>query len=459
MLEKEILSNLVFNEAYARKVLPFLKPEYFHDYRDRWAYLAIHGYIEKYNVVPDLTALEIDINGRSDIKEKECRDTIDYIKTFSPDHQRNADWLTDKTEEFCQDKAIYNGIMASIEILQDKKGKKPRSLIPSILTDALAVSFDTNIGHDFLEDFEKRFEFYHKIEARTPFDLEMLNKITKNGLPGKTLNVILGGVGFGKTMFLCHFAANYLVQGKNVLYITLEMAEERIAERIDANLLDIELDMLTEIPKSVYDRKIAKVREKTVGKLIIKEFPTAGAHVGHFRHLLHELKIKKNFIPDVIMIDYLNICASSRVKMSGNINTYVYVKFIAEEIRGLAVETKATIWSATQVNREGFDSSDPGMTNTSESFGLPATVDFMGVIVETDDLNKLGQIMFKQLKNRFGDIRKNTRFVLGVDRNKQRLFDVEQRAQTNISAEPDTPVFDHGATATRFNKDLFKGFR
>lgn len=458
MLEKTILSNLVYNEAYARKVLPFLKPEYFVDYKDRWAFKAIAGYIEKYNTIPGIDALEIDINGRSDIKEKECRDTIEYVKTFSPDHQHNIHWLSDKTEEFCQDKAIYNGIMASIEILQDKSGKKPRSAIPTILQDALAVSFDTNIGHDFLEDFDKRFEFYHKIEARTPFDIEMLNKITKNGLPGKTLNVILGGVGFGKTMFLCHFAANYLVQGKNVLYITLEMAEERIAERIDANLLDIELDMLMDVPKAVYDRKIQKLREKTVGKLIIKEFPTAGAHVGHFRHLLHELKIKKNFVPDIIMIDYLNICASSRVKMSGNINTYVYVKFIAEEIRGLAVETKSMIWSATQVNREGFGSSDPDMTNTSESFGLPATVDFMGAIIETDELNKLNQLMFKQFKNRFGDIRKNTRFVIGVDRNKMRLYDVEQKAQnTIVSAQemPDKPVFD----ATRFNKDLFRNFK
>lgn len=457
-LERAIFNNLLNNETYARKTIPFLKPDYFHNRNDKVVFELIDAYVGKYNAFPTKEALLVDLNNRDNISEdqfKECKQIVEEIPDQS-DQLSSVDWLVDQTEKFCQDKAIYNAIMQSIQIMDDKTGKMSKGAIPQLLSDALAVSFDTSIGHDFVEDSESRFEFYHRKEERLPFDIDYLNKITRGGLPRKTLNILLAGTGVGKTLAMCHFAASYYASGKNVLYITMEMAEEKIAERIDANLLNTPLDELYMLPKETYDKRIARLKEKTPGRLIVKEYPTSTAGAANFRHLLNELKIKKNFIPDVVFIDYLNICASSRMKQGANVNSYTYIKAIAEELRGLAVEFNVPIISATQTTRGGYDSSDVGLTDTSESFGLPATADFMVALIATDELKALNQMMVKQLKNRYADPEMYKRFVVGVDRSKMRLYDCEQSAQDDIV--DDSPVYDKTPSG-KFDRDKFSGFK
>lgn len=442
-LESVIFNNLINNEDYGRKVIPFLKTEYFHNKIDQVVFQLIENYVTTYNAFPTKEVLMIDLsnyNGISDDQFTECKVAIDQIPNQS-DGLSKVEWLIDQTETFCQEKSIHNAIMKSIEILGDNKGGLSKGAIPDLLSAALAVSFDTSIGHDFLTDTDSRFEFYHRKEERIPFDIEYLNKITKGGLPRKTLNVILAGTGVGKSLAMCHMASANLVGGKNVLYITMEMAEEKIAERIDANLLNVSLDQLYDISKELYDKKINRLREKTVGKLIIKEYPTACAGSANFRHLLNELKIKRNFIPDIIYIDYLNICSSSRMKQGGGVNSYTYIKAIAEELRGLAVEFNVPIVTATQTTRGGFDNSDVGLTDTSESFGLPATADLMIALISTDELKQLNQMMVKQLKNRYADPEMYKRFIIGVDKSRMKLYDAEDAAQDDLvrdTVAPDT---------------------
>jgi len=458
-IERVIFNNLVNNENYARKTIPFLKSDYFHDRTDRIVFELIDKYVGKYNAFPTKEAMIVDLNNINDVSEdqfKECKTVIEDIPDQS-EHISKIEWLVDQTEKFCQDKAIYNAIMQSIKVMDDKTGALAKGSIPQLLSDALAVSFDTSIGHDFIEDAQSRFEFYHRKEERLPFDLDLLNKITRGGIPRKTLNILLAGTGVGKTLAMCHFAASYLANGKNVLYITMEMAEEKIAERIDANLLDVQLDELAMLPKETYDKKIERLKQKTPGRLIIKEYPTSTAGAANFRHLLNELKIKRNFVPDVIFIDYLNICSSSRIKQGANVNSYTYIKAIAEELRGLAVEFNVPVISATQTTRSGFDSSDVSLTDTSESFGLPATADFMIALIATDELKALNQIMIKQLKNRYSDPELYKRFVIGVDRPKMRLYDAEQSAQEDIV--DDSPVYDNTASGQKFGKEKFQGFK
>ena len=454
-LEQTILKNLIQNEEYTRKVLPYIKSEFFQERDEEFLFKQIKEYFLKYKSVPTPEALIIDIDEKDDIDAQLLSDTIRLVGEIKSDTSTTPEnWLEDSTEEWCKDRAVYNGVMNSIEIIQSDGSKGE---IPDILRDALSVSFDTNIGHDFLDDWEPRYDFYHTEEERVPFDLELMNKITKGGMPNKTLNICMAGTGVGKSLFMCHVAASCLVQGKNVLYITLEMAEEKIAERIDANLLDISLNDLQDLPKSMYKKKIKRVQEKTKGKLIVKEYPTASAHSGHIRHLLQELDLKKNFKPDVIFIDYLNICASFRVRPGSSVNTYTYVKSIAEEMRGLAVEFDVPIMSATQTNRTGFVSTDVGLEDTSESFGLPATADFMFALISTEDLQELDQVMVKHLKNRYNDPTYHRRFVVGVDRAKMRLFDCEQSAQDELVDIG--PVMDSTATGERISAEKTEDFK
>jgi replicative DNA helicase len=442
--EHLILKNLLHDEDYARRTLPYLKSEYFSDLNEKVIYEELDKFINKYNALPSREALTIEIDKRTNINDGQFSDIASYVNSLNVDDQDDKDWLINTTEEFCQEKAIYNAIMESISII-DGDAKRDKGSIPELLSDALAVSFDPNVGHDFLDNSDARFDFYHRVEERIPFDLEYLNKITKGGVPKKSLNIILAGTGVGKSLAMCHMASANLLDGKNVLYITMEMAEEKIAERIDANLLNVRLDELKEIPKASYDKKMDRVRNKTTGKLIVKEYPTAAANVGHFRHLINELRLKKSFKPDVIYIDYLNICASSRMKVGGSINTYTYIKSIAEELRGLAVEQNVPIWSATQTTRSGYSNSDVGLEDTSESFGLPATADFMIAIISTEELQNLNQVMVKQLKNRYGDPNTNKRFVLGIDRAKMRLYDAEQSAQDDlINVDDSGPINSFG---------------
>ena len=448
-IESVILSNLLFNEGYARKVIPFLQQEYFSDYVEKILFNLINDYVQKYNSFPSKEALAIDLSNKDGLNEDIFKKAKEYIQGLNYEEETEDGWLVDQTEKFCQEKAIYNAIMSSIQILDDRTGKTPKGAIPQILSDALAVSFDTQIGHDFIEDANARYEFYHTKEIKIPFDLEYFNKITQGGLPKKTLNIALAGTGVGKSLFMCHCAAANMTQGQNVLYITLEMAEERIAERIDANLLDVTVDELILLPKDIYDKKIERVRNKTKGKLIIKEYPTACAGSANFRHLLNELKIKKNFVPDIIYIDYLNICMSSRIRNGANVNSYTLVKAIAEELRGLAVEFNVPVVSATQTTRSGYSSSDLGLEDTSESFGLPATADFMFGLQRSEEMDDLNQILVKQLKNRYSDPGINRRFILGVDRSKMRLYDVEQSAQEDIL---DGPVMDN----TKFGQEDYE---
>ena len=466
-IENAIFGNLVHNEEYARKCIPFLKEEYFTSQAEKALFRLIKEYVDKYNSFPSKEVMAIDLSNTEGISEGTFKDCKDLINDITQDKETQLDWLLDQTEKFCQDKAVYNAIMASIGILDDKTGKTSKGAIPQILSDALAVSFDTHIGHDFLEDADSRYEFYHKKETRVAFDLDYFNKITQGGLPKKTLNIALAGTGVGKSLFMCHCAAANLTEGKNVLYITLEMAEERIAERIDANLLDVSIDDLKVLPKEVYDKKIERVKKKTDGKLVIKEYPTACAGSANFRHLLNELKLKKKFVPDIIYIDYLNICMSSRIKYAANVNSYTLIKAIAEELRGLAVEFNVPIVSATQTTRSGYSSSDVGLEDTSESFGLPATADFMfALIKQSEEMADLNQIVVKQLKNRYGDPSFNARFVIGVDRSKMRLYDVEQSAQKDLL---DGPVMDNtkfgsedyerNQPKNKFDKSMFAGFK
>jgi replicative DNA helicase len=441
-IERTTLSNLVFNEEYCRKVLPFIKPDYFDVKEERVVFEEITNFVDKYKKIPTKISLEIEVESRKDLTEDQHRKIVDIIQKLDSTDV-DMEWLVDTTEKFCKDKAIYNAIVEGISIIDGKDKNRSADAIPSILTNALAVCFDNAVGHDYFDDSDKRFEFYHRVEERIPFDLDFFNKITKGGLPNKTLNICLAGTGVGKSLFMCHMAASCLSQGKNVLYITLEMAEERIAERIDANLMNVSMEDLHNLPKKMFDDKIENIMGKTNGKLIIKEYPTASAHSAHFRGLIKELAIKRSFKPDMIFIDYLNICASSRLKGAANVNSYTYIKSIAEELRGLAVECDVPIMSATQTTRSGFTSSDLGLEDTSESFGLPATADFMFALISNEELDALNQIVVKQLKNRYNDPTVNKRFVLGVDRSKMRLYDVETKEQEDlVDSGQDVAVFD-----------------
>ena len=431
-LEDTILSNLIHNEDYCRKVLPFLKDEYFANRSDKVLFSEIYAFVDKYNNLPTKETLIIELGNRKDITEEEYKAIKQTINGLSYE-ENELQWLLDTTEKFCKDKAVNNAVLNGIKILDGKDKKRTPEAIPSILSEALAVSFDNHIGHDYIDDADDRFDWYHRTELRLPFDLQYFNKITKGGVPQKTLNVCLAGTGVGKSLFMCHLAASSLLEGKNVLYVTLEMAEERIAERIDANLLDVTTDDLHALPKQMFDDRVKRLKERSPGKLIIKEYPTASAHSGHFKSLLNELALKKSFRPDVLFIDYLNICASSRFK-GGNISSYFYIKAIAEELRGLAVEFKLPIFTATQTTRSGFTSTDIGLEDTSESFGLPATADFMFALMTNEELDSLNQMKVKQLKNRYSDPAINRSFILGVDRSKMRLYDVEQKAQNIVDA-------------------------
>ena len=444
-IERTALTQLVTNEQFARKVLPFLKGDYFADKTERTVFEEITKFVDRYNKIPTQTSLEIEVSARKDLNEEEFKKVVAVIKTLEFTDV-DFDWLVNTTEQFCKGKAVYNAIVEGISIIDGKDKLRGPDAISDILTEALAVGFDSRIGHDYLFDYDERYDFYHTLEEKIPFDLEFFNKITKGGLPPKTLNIALAGTGVGKSLFMCHVAANCLSQGKNVLYITLEMAEERIAERIDANLMNITIDDLHELPKQMFEDKIAKIIKSTSGKLIVKEYPTASAHSAHFRGLMKELAIKKSFKPDILFIDYLNICTSSRFKGATNVNSYMYIKAIAEELRGLAVETNLPIMSATQTTRSGFVSSDVGLEDTSESFGLPATADLMFALISNEELDELNQIAVKQLKNRYNDPTVNKRFVIGIDRAKMRLFDVKPSEQNDLvdNGQEDfaEPVFD-----------------
>jgi len=426
-----ILRNLLYNEEYLRKVIPFIKPDYYEDSNQRIVFEEIEKFIQEYNQPATKEVLCIEVEKRQDINDTTFSEITKLI-SYLEDSPTDFDWLCDTTEKWCRDRAIYLALMESISLAEGKDKDKDRDAIPSILSNALAVSFDAHVGHDYLLDYETRYESYHRKEDKIPFDLEYFNKITKGGLPNKTLNIALAGTGVGKSLFMCHVASSALLGGKNVLYITLEMAEEKIAERIDANLLNVPIQEITELPKQMFEEKVTKLSQKTQGSLIIKEYPTASAHSGHFRSLLNELALKKSFRPDIIFIDYLNICASERYRAGSNVNSYTVVKAIAEELRGLAVEANVPIVSATQTTRSGYGSSDVDITDTSESFGLPATADLMFALISTDDLEGLGQIMVKQLKNRYNDPTISKRFVVGIDRAKMRLYDCEQTAQDDI---------------------------
>ena len=449
-----ILSNLLYDEVYARKVLPFIRDEYFEERTDRVVFQQIAEYVKAYDGLPTKEVLHIESEKRDDLTQDEFVLVENLIDALHESTSERA-WAEDTTESWCKERAIYLALMKSIQIADGQDEKHSNDAIPDILKDALAVGFDQHVGHDYIDDSEGRYEYYHRKENKIEFDLEMFNKITAGGISNKTLNIALAGTGVGKSLFMCHYAASVLLQGKNVLYITCEMAEEKIAERIDANLLNTNIKEVAELPKTVFEKKINKLREKTQGQLIIKEYPTASAHVGHFRSLLSELKLKKNFVPEIIFVDYLNICASSRYRSAVNVNSYNYVKAIAEELRGLAVEFDLPIFSATQTTRGGFTSTDPDLTDTSESFGLPATADLMIALISSDELEELGQIMVKQLKNRYNDPTYNKRFVVGIDRPKMRLYDCEQEAQDDIL---DTNVDTH-STTTQDSKAKFNDWK
>lgn len=458
-IEQTILSNLVFNEEYCRTVLPFLNKRYFNDRKESIIFEEINRFFIEYNkcITPEILSIEVikrkDISG---LEDKEINDTLINIKQSDI----NKDWLLRETESFCKQRAIYNAILDSIGIIEGRDKTYQEDAIPSLLSNALAVSFDNHVGHNYIDDSDARFEFYHKVEEKLKFDLDIFNKITKGGLSKKTLNIILAGTGTGKSLFMCHCASANILNNKNVLYITMEMAEERIAERIDANLLNLTMDELSVIDKKTFDTRLDRIKKKSQGRLIIKEYPTAGAHAGHFRALLEELKLKQDFIPDIVYIDYLNICASQRLKANSNANSYTLIKSIAEELRGLAVEYSIPIMSATQVTRSGYASSDIELTDTSESFGLPATADLMFALISTEELDELGQILVKQLKNRYADPSYYKRFVIGIDKSKMKLYDLEQSAQQNLhdsgQTYEDKPVFDNSAFGQRIQTEGFK---
>ena len=450
-----ILRNLLHNEEYIRKVIPFIKSEYFEDVNQKIVFEEILKFVQEYNQPATKEVLCIEVEKRQDINDTSFKE-ITQMVSYLEDEPTEFNWLVDTTEKWCRDRAIYLALMESIHIADGKDEKKNRDSIPSILSDALAVSFDTHVGHDYLLDYEQRYESYHRKEEKIEFDLEYFNKITKGGLPNKTLNIALAGTGVGKSLFMCHVASSVLLQGRNVLYITLEMAEERIAERIDANLLNVPIQDIAELPKQMFENKVTNLSKKTQGTLIIKEYPTASAHSGHFKSLLNELALKKSFHPDIIFIDYLNICSSSRFRGGSNVNSYTLVKSIAEELRGLAVEFNVPIVSATQTTRSGYGSSDVELTDTSESFGLPATADLMFALISTEELEGLGQILVKQLKNRYNDPTIHKRFVVGIDRAKMRLYDCEQSAQQDILDNGKDEEYDY---EEKKPKKTFEGFK
>ena len=455
-IETTIIRNLIHNEEYSRKVIPFLEPDYFERRSEKILFEEISTFIVKYGSSVTIEALNIEVENRNDVTDdevKEIKDINQYLNNSPVDQQ----WLLDITEKWCRDRAIYLALMESIHIADGNDEKKNRDAIPSILSDALSVAFDNNVGHDYLQNYEERYDYYHKKEEKIEFDLDYFNKITKGGLPNKTLNIALAGTGVGKSLFMCHVASSVLLQGRNVLYITLEMAEEKIAERIDANLLDVQIQDIIDIPKPMFEDKVQKLQKKTQGQLIIKEYPTASAHAGHFDALIKELHLKKDFVPDIIFIDYLNICTSQRYRAGSNINSYTVIKSIAEELRGLAVKYKLPIFSATQTTRGGFANSDVSITDTSESFGLPATADLMFALISNEELEEMGQIMVKQLKNRYNDLTTHRKFVVGIDRAKMKLYDVEQTAQDDIL---DTePTFKYNDTADKFKSKNFDGWQ
>ena len=454
-IEQTILRNLLTDEKYMRKVLPFIKPDYFQGVY-KTLFREVGKYVAKYNKLPSSESLSIELQD-ANMSQDQFTMAMEIVPQLFTIEKIDQEWLLNNTEKWCQDRAIYNSIMESISIIDGKHDSLTKNAIPELLQKALGVAFDTNIGHDYIENAEERYDFYHKEEDRIPFDLDYFNKITKGGVPRKTLNIALAGTGVGKSLFMCHVAASSLVEGRNVLYITMEMAEERIAERIDANLLNVPIDQLDSMSKDMFTEKVNNLARKTTGRLIVKEYPTGSAHAGHFRALLNELKLKKQFEPDVIFVDYLNICASSRMKaMGGAINSYTYIKAIAEELRGLAVEFDLPIFSATQTTRSGYSNSDVGLEDTSESFGLPATADLMFALISTEELQKDGQMMVKQLKNRYNDPTQHKRFVIGVDRSKMRLYDVEETQQNLMD---DTPVFDKTNSGERLSQEKFGDFK
>jgi archaellum biogenesis ATPase FlaH len=462
-IETAILSNLIHNEEYCRKVVPHLKKEYFADRKEAAIASLLIKFFEDYNKPASPEVVQIEIGNLKGFTDKEVPEMHEYAKGLDKE-EPNQEWLLVQTEKFCKDRAVYNAILSSIKIIDGQDKQHTQDAIPSILSDALSVCFDNHVGHDYIDDFASRYEYYHRVEEKIPFDLEMFNKITKGGLSKKTLNIALAGTGVGKSLFMCHVAAGALMQGKNVLYITMEMAEERIAERIDANLLNLTMDELKVVDRDIFENRLDKIAKKTQGKLIVKEYPTASAHAGHFRALLEELKMKREFQPDIIMIDYLNICSSQRMKMGASVNSYTYIKSIAEELRGLAVEYNVPIVSATQTTRSGFTNSDPGLEDTSESFGLPATADFMFALVSNEELEALNQIIVKQLKNRYNDPNFYKRFIIGVDRSKMKLYDVEASAQAGLSDSgqdrDDKPVFDKSDFGKRLHSsEGFSGFK
>ena len=457
-VELLVLRSLLYNEDYARKVVPFIRGDYFEQPSQKIVFEEVSEFITEYDELPSKEALYIEVEKREDVNEEIYKQVKELIGVLD-DSPADQDWLVNTSEKWCRDRAIYLALMESIQLADGKDDKKGRDAIPSILSDALAVSFDNNIGHDYLQDYEERYESYHRKEDKIPFDLEYFNKITKGGIPNKTLNIALAGTGVGKSLFMCHMASSSLLGGSNVLYITLEMAEEKIAERIDANLLNVNIQEITDLPKPMFDNKVTALSKKTQGQLIIKEYPTASAHSGHFKALLNELALKKSFRPDIIFIDYLNICASSRYRGNANVNSYSYIKAIAEELRGLAGEANVPIVSATQTTRSGFASSDVDLTDTSESFGLPATADLMFALISTDELESLGQILVKQLKNRYNDPTINKRFIVGIDRAKMRLYDVEQKAQADLLDSGQEEEYDALAEKAFKEKKKFNDFK
>jgi len=458
-IEQTALSNLIYNEPFARKVLPFIKGDYFSDRTERIVFEEIQKFVDKYNALPNRNSLEVELDNRKDLNEDDYKRVLTVVKSLKNDEDVNFDWLVETTEQFCKDKAVYNAIVDGIKIIDGKDKDRGVDALPSLLTDALAVGFDNRVGHDYLLDSESRFDFYHKVEEKIPFDLDFFNRITKGGLPQKTLNIALAGTGVGKSLFMCHMAANCLSQGKSVLYITLEMAEERIAERIDANLMNVSMEDLHDLPKQMFESKIENIIKNTSGTLIVKEYPTASANAAHFRGLIKELAIKKSFKPDIIFIDYLNICGSSRFKGAANVNSYMYIKSIAEELRGLAVETNVPIMSATQTTRSGFSNSDVGLEDTSESFGLPATADLMFALISNEELDALNQIAVKQLKNRYNDPTSNKRFVIGIDRAKMKLFDVTLEEQQGLADSNQTKEIDKFAEPVFDKTDFGEGWQ
>ncbi len=443
-LETTILSNLIYNEDYARKVIPFIKEEYFQDGIEKVIFKTIWQYADQYKSAATVSALAIELQ-KATLNDEHYKTALEYLESLEKD-EVGLEWLSNQTEQWCKDKAIYNAVLNSIHIIEGKVNDTGPDALPSLLSDALSVSFDKHVGHDYIEQSDDRYEFYNRSEEKIPFDLDFFNRITKGGMPNKTLNIAIAGTGVGKSLFMCHVAAATLMQGKNVLYITMEMAEEKIAERIDANLMNISMDDLHDLPKHMYESKFEKVKKKTQGQLIVKEYPTASAHCGHFRSLFNELMLKKDFKPDIVFVDYINICASSRFRAGANVNSYTYIKAIAEEMRGLAVEFNLPIMSATQTTRTGFVSTDIGLEDTSESFGLPATADFMFALIQTEELEELNQMLVKQLKNRYADPTSNKKFIIGVDRSKMKLYDVNQAAQDDmVDTGQDEEIIDRFA--------------